>query len=254
MQFTNEQLATLIQQGNTIYCSLLWERLKALLFVYAYKTASRYPQLIQERGLTVDDLLQECYFIMLEVVRAYKPENGLKLTSYTKYQALNHFNTLLGFRGKNDTLNICDSLNVGIDEAGECMLIDTICDETAIQAYDDVDSRQYNEQLHIDLENAFNEVLDDEQTNYIKLRYYDNMSYDEISNRCNVTYDKVRSQLQIARKKLSRYNKLKPYHTAKKYDIWHGTGLIAFKHRGCSNIEYAVEKAIGNYENNNAPH
>ena len=70
---SNEELAVLAQQGNREAIEGLWEQVKRLLYQLARRFYRRYGvECCAQRGVTMADLEQECFLVLLDAVKAYK--------------------------------------------------------------------------------------------------------------------------------------------------------------------------------------
>ncbi len=71
---TNEEMAEMI--GKSKNCDLtceLWERVKKLLYKKSMKAYRSLWERFMALGVESDDIKQECYFVFLEALKAYKP-------------------------------------------------------------------------------------------------------------------------------------------------------------------------------------
>lgn len=82
----NEQLVTLIQSGHRDLLPVLWERTQRLIKMLIVRYAKGR---ILPNSIDLDDLLQCGYFALLQAVRAFKADKGLKFTSYLSYSVKN---------------------------------------------------------------------------------------------------------------------------------------------------------------------
>ena len=251
---TNEELAELIKQGHTELYNDLWEQMKKLLIFKASAFYSRYMQRLQARGVCLEDLEQECFFVLVDMVNAYELEKDIKLSSYVNYLMKNRFKRhVLGFDSNNedkDALNGARSLDDDLKGfAGEDItLSDTIEDETAAASFDEAEERIYTNQLHGALDRAMTEALTDEQRKIINLRYYRECNISETARACDMTFSKARKRECDALKALRDRNELKPYKELIKSndsfleDMAYGfTGLGSFKNKWASSEEFIIE-------------
>lgn len=138
----NEQLAIFANDGNSQAILELWERVKLLLYKMANRFYRRYgTNFCAMRGVTMDDLEQECFLAMLDAVRGFTPERGYKFTAYLTRASENRFRAVLGIN-KSDPLNICSSLNapVSSDDA-DMEAVELIPDPGANGKFEEVDER-----------------------------------------------------------------------------------------------------------------
>jgi RNA polymerase sporulation-specific sigma factor len=132
----NEELALLVQQGDSEALPLLWEKTCQLIT----RMAKQYHYFLDgnKYGVEIDDLIQEGYFALLNAVKYYKPEKGYAFTTYLTYTLKNAFKTAKRIRGghNRDALNYATSLDMPVGEEGDNTMVDFITDETAEAAYD----------------------------------------------------------------------------------------------------------------------
>lgn len=183
---------------------------------------------------------------MLEAVKAYNTDKPYKLTTYFNLHAKNRFNTLLGFRGKDNLLNTSVSLSTPLgDDENDIELQDSIPDETAQFAFDDIDCAIYNKQLQQVLTSAMSEKLTDLQRRCICLMYYNNMPAYKIADSLGLSRDRVNYAIYIGMRVLANDKRIKEWREfdnevieAKAYK---GVGVRTFKERGASTPEYIIE-------------
>ncbi len=119
---TNEEMATAIKNGNKQLQNELWEQIKRFMMQKVAKYYKCYHPLFALCGVNFEDLEQESYFVMLEMIKAYKPEKGFKLLTYADMQFNNYIKrNILGFYNGDfkDTLNSARSLDENISDTDE---------------------------------------------------------------------------------------------------------------------------------------
>lgn len=182
---TNEQLAEFIQQGgNDELMSILWERVRKLLYMIADKYYRGHCEVCAKCGVTVYDLKQQAYSAYLGAVRAYSTEKGYQFTSYLDLQFKTAVRPLFG----KDLLNSAESLNVPLsaDDENGAEIIDLIADGTAIDDF----KRVYETDTVAVVRGAVGR-LPDELKNVIHLRYYGNLSIKATAHRLAMTENEV---------------------------------------------------------------
>ena len=240
---TNEQLAQRIKDGDTSAITPLWEGLRLLLYRYA----NRYIALMRERcaacGVTVDDLIQESYFAMLDAVDAWTPDSGYKVTAYLKFPLKNRFNAMCNIRGaRRDALNQCSSLDAPLsDDTDDFTLIDTIQDTAAGDAFDDTDNRIYTQQLRTDLDAALDTIPPDRAA-AVRSMFFDNLPLKQIAEASDVSFQMIRTRSANGLRDLRRgaaYTRLKAYREAIISNAYHSS-LSTFRHTFTSSTELAA--------------
>ncbi len=194
---TNEQLAEFIQQGgNDELMSILWERVRKLLYMIADKYYRGHCEVCAKCGVTVYDLKQQAYSAYLGAVRAYSTEKGYQFTSYLDLQFKTAVRPLFG----KDLLNSAESLNVPLsaDDENGAGVIDFIADGTA---FDDFE-RVYETDTIAIVRGAVGR-LPDELKDVIYLRYYENLPIRATAYRLaiaeNETLNRERRALRLLR-------------------------------------------------------
>lgn len=148
---TNEELAVLIGKGDNEAVAVLWENMRRLFYKINYNYAAVYHRRMAECGVVLDDLNQECFFVMLESVSAYnsrKPEHtDYLLTTYVKLIYKKHFQKILSIHGRgrpNDVLNMqYDKLDETIFDDSDSVLMDFIPDDMAEKEYRCIEDADY---------------------------------------------------------------------------------------------------------------
>lgn len=114
MQHTNEELALLIQSGQTESIPQLWEQVEDFICYLADRYLRNYPAHCQQFH---GDMVNQAYFYFLKAIENYRPEKR-KFTSYLSYYAKNAFQEVLRgrtSRTKNEPLNSALSLDTPIE-------------------------------------------------------------------------------------------------------------------------------------------
>ncbi|MVB11344.1 RNA polymerase sigma factor RpoS [Caprobacter fermentans] len=244
---TNEELAVLIQQGHKEYVPELYEQIRKLLTKIAYRYFNRFNDICSRCGITQEDLNQEGYFVMLEAVQGFKPEQGNKFVSYLNFPYWNHFQKLTGCKtSKRDPINNSDSLDKPLSSDDENFtLMDTVEDKNSGTPFDEVERGLYLSSLHDAIEKGL-ETLDSIQKDTIQCRYYEGKTLDQTGEIIGCSREQVRQHQQKALRTLRKpktARTLIPF----LYDemdarAYRGTGLSAFRNRGGSAPELTIEQ------------
>ena len=166
---TNEELAIMAAQGDI-------ESLHKLYFAVApllYKLISQYFPLCKSNLAEPEDLLQCGYFAVLEAVKYFSPDKGLKFTSYLGFCVQNACNTELGYRGKKQIKTI--SLETPVTDDEMLTLEDIIKDPNA-------DIYEYYElsNLQLIVRSEIDKLFSRRGKIVIYYRFYENKTYGEI--------------------------------------------------------------------------
>lgn len=242
---TNEELALRVKAGDSEAVAALWEQTKKLAYKFANRFYSRSMASCASAGVTLEDVKQECFLVVLDAARAFDESKGFKFTSYISFHAKNRLNALIGIRGSTAKrpLNCAESLDELLPGTDDITVADSIPDDSAAQAFEDVEQEIYQQQLHGAMEQALG-TLDEQQEETIRSRYYQGMTLEAIARQDGIPRERVR---QIEAKGLRSLRKpscsalLRPF--AVDYDqAYTGTGFTSWKDRG-SIEERLVERA-----------
>lgn len=243
MSMSNEELAVAIQQGHTEYITQLWDNNQKLFNLLCNRWWTAHSERFTQCGLTQQDLMQECYFILIDAVAAYDSDSGFKFASYFRYPMQNRFNTLLGYRSRRggNPLNNCYSLNAPVACDEDIEALETIPDPK--QPFDDILHADYVAQLHIDLEGAIKRKLTAQQQDILCDYYYSGLSKSAIAEKYGLTRAKVHDILKNSYGKMSNDLDLRQkYGNEILQDrLFKGTGFVAFKNNGMSSVERTIE-------------
>ena len=241
---TNEELALSAQAGDKQSVYELWDGVSR----FAAKTAIRWYGAFDGRnGVTVDDLINSAYIAMVDALTTYKADGGSFLNWYSFYLKT-AFCECYGVRKRHtDPLNDAQSLDAPLgDEDGT--LSDVTPDPNGEAPLRDMEEELYQQQLHEALELELDK-LPDEYSDVIRMRYYDGMSYAEISAATGTRPGIVRTL------EGKGFQKIWCSATAKRllefydFDYYHGTGIRRFKETG----ESIQERYLMNLERATRP-
>ncbi len=242
---TNEELVERIAGGNDDLLPVLWDQTRAFFKCKTEKYARRFCKKCAEAGVTKEDLLQECYFVLLEAVRAYTaraPKHAsLRFITFCRYPMQNHFGRIIGFRGGKDPINSgVLSLNDCVRaEDGEEKLtfLETLEDPDAEQPFRDFEDRSFYRSAR----QYIREVLEEGgmyDYEVIERRYFRRQTLPKISAAIGLSQGRVQQIEKTALKRLRHCYELR---RLVEYSPYRHVGLENFKHNG-SIEEQIVEK------------
>lgn len=249
---TNEELAVLIKNGEKEYISELWDQVYKLLYIKLGEYYRRFQNRFIASGVTLEDLQQECYIIMLDMVEAYEPEKGYKFTSYIDFSMKNHLwrNVIKFNRQGVDTkpLNNCFSLDTPMGEDQEETRLDLLPDETANEGFENINDEIYRQQLHNVLNQAMNDSLTDRQKQVIERRYYKNQTLNQIAAESGSSLGYIGQIEKKALQRLREHNERTAVLEEYRQNIlseyaYKNTGVCSFRNNRASSVEIAVEKS-----------
>lgn len=243
MDYTNEDLAVQIQQGNTNCFIALWENEKKLLYSLCNKFYAKHEQACVCSGVTLEDLQQEAFFALREAVNSYKPEAGYKLNSYLKFHILTVCNEAIGNR-KQRPLNVSLRFDCPLDENEEFTLADTVPDSEAEKAFETATDRIFNTGFIRAFYSAVGN-LPEVQRKSVEMRYIECRTYKQIATALNITISKARTEEFKGVQALRRNQNIRRYNedVLESYAM-RGTGLSAFRSNCASSAELAVERTF----------
>ena len=185
---TNEELAALIQSGQTEAVLPLWQRVE----LFVRQRANKWGYAWRSRGISSEDLYQSGFLAMMKAVETYEPDKA-KFLTWLGYHLRTAFSEAVGCRTEkqnNDPLNECRSLWEPVDNDTDGLTIgDTVADP--VDYIGQADRRIYLEQLHDELERAFS-ALSEEESEVLRLRFYGGLSLKDAAKVGDITPDEAR--------------------------------------------------------------
>lgn len=238
MEKSNEELATLIKQGDNGYMPQLWEQVRKIVVMIAKKYFNR---LENKCGLELDDLIQEGYFGVLKAVEYYDPDSGYKFSSYLNFNLKNVFDEMTGMRKSKNSDNILNnalSLDAPIGnqkETDELTLLDTLADiSNDCYSFEKNEQSVYNRDLRNALDRALSR-LSEKRNKIVTLNYFFNMSQSQIASvlKCNRTYINSEIKEALLQMRTGPYSKelysFTHYSDAEEFDTYKCTGFNSWK-------------------------
>lgn len=206
---TNEELAIHIADGNSELIGELYQKTYGILRKLAYRYYVLYYDRCISAGVTLDDMVSECYFAVYTAARSYaKGKKEFKFNSYLRYATLQYFQQLSGTRTekqRNEPLNTCKSLDIPIEGTDGLTLADAIEDINAAEKADAlIDNVAYSKVFP-----EVKRVLSDEPQMYdiIYSLYHDKRTVKEVSELQGVSSAVIRQQREKAFRKLRQPGK-----------------------------------------------
>ena len=198
---TNEELAALIQSGRDDLTATLWKQVKG----FVAQQANRWCYAWQGRGgAEFDDLCQVGFLAMLEALRTYNPEKGVKFISWLGTCIKAPFLAAVGCRTerqRRDPIETAASLEAPIEGAEDLTVGDMVADPLDCIAA--ADRRIFIEQLHAALDEALDR-LPQEQARAVRWRFYDGLTFAQAAELDCTTPDTVRKREAAAMQQLRR--------------------------------------------------
>ena len=173
---TNEELVAMIQAGERDKLPQLWSQVERFVAKRANHIMTMYAAgyMTNSGGIEFDDLYNSGYLALVAAVDTYKPDKGMKFTSWLAFAIQNAFGETGGWKGKkNDALRKAMSLDAPIDgEEDSDPLAQIVEDTGAAQEIQAVEDKIFQEQLHAALERAMQQ-LTTEEVEAIRGKYFE---------------------------------------------------------------------------------
>lgn len=197
---TNEELALLIQSGNTNAIAPLWENVKRFAYQLTFRFFDRSRKVCASSGVTLEDLQQEAFLAVLDAAGDYKENKEYKFTSYLHYHLKNHFMVAIGKHTQAvKPLNYSSSLDETIPGTEGLTFCDIIPDPDSNRGFEVVENREYIREMHKALQKSL-DVLEQREREVITEKYYDGLTLEQIGKKHSVSGSRAR---QIQGKALS---------------------------------------------------
>lgn len=230
---SNEDLVAMIQAGSPERMGELWEQVRRFVAMQARKVP-----LEGRADVELDDLIQSGYLALAHAVADYQPGEYTFLTHLgyhlkTQFAIATHFRSE---RQQRETLAGTLSLDAPVkDEANSSTLGDFQSDPAGVAALEAVEERIFQEQLRKVIADVLAEFPEDQQE-LLRLRYWEDLSLDEIGHLRRISVEAVRRQENRILRKLRQPGPIrgklaKFYH---EFDFYSGTSLSAFRSTGAS--------------------
>lgn len=245
---TNEELAIHIADGKTNLIGELYQQNRGLLYKHAYRFYVLHSDRCMSAGVTLDDMMNECYFAVYTAAKSYaKGKREYKFTSYLKYATLQYFQQMAGTRTerqRKEPLNYCKSLDAPIEGTDGLTFADTVEDTDAAEKAEQlIDNLAYSEVFP-----EVKRILADNPRQYeiIYSMYHDNISQRDLARSYDLSDNAIRQQKEKALRELRKSSKSKYLHSLYEDIIcssYDKGGFNAFKNTHTSSVEWAVIKA-----------
>ena len=175
---SNEELATLIQDGDNARILELWQQCNAFVWKQARREVYRLEGL---RGVDVNDLAQSGFLAMLDAAKSFDANAGFAFMTWLGFKIKTAFQEATGCRTerqRREPIDCAVSLETPLtDEENADVLGDTIPDLAAEIAFDEIAENDRLRLLHNALETAL-ATLPQEQADALRSKYYDDRPAD----------------------------------------------------------------------------
>ncbi len=188
---SNEELVILIQSGRDDLLPVLWEQVERFVAMQA----NQWVQAWKSRRVEFEDLYQSGFLAVVQAVQTYDPEKEVKFLTWLGHPLKTAFSAALGVRTEKqrlDPLNSASSLDAPLEHDTDDLTVgDTVSDP--VDCYMEADRRIFLEQLHDALEQALDQ-LPEEQRATLRLRFYQGMTFKEAAETFGIPADQVRKR------------------------------------------------------------
>ncbi len=198
---TNEEIVALIQSGRDDLTATVWQQCERFIA----QQSNRWAYAWQGRGgVTFDDLYQTGFLALLEAVRTYNPEKGVKFISWLGTCLRTPFLAAVGYRTerqRRDPIEAAASLEAPVEGTEGLTVADMVADPLDCIAA--VDRKIFLQQLHAALDEALDR-LPQEQARAVRRRFYEGLSFAQAAELDHTTPDAVKRQEAAAMQQLRR--------------------------------------------------
>ena len=196
---TNEELASMIQNGQTEAVLPLWQRVER----FVAKQADKWSKAWTTRRVEFEDLYQSGFIAMMKAARTYDPDKGVKFLTWMDYYIKTAFSYVAGCRTpaqNKDPLNEYKSLWEPLGGGTDDLTIGDMLPDP-VDYIGEADRRIYLEQLHNELERALT-ALPEGESEVLRLRFYNGLSLKDTAKVGGTTPDEARRREEKAMRKL----------------------------------------------------
>ncbi len=234
----NEQLAERAKAGDTAALMKLWESVRRLCF----RIADRYKNMLAWAGYTNEDTEQTLFLAFYAALDAFDPSSENKFTSYLQYPVMTVIRAALGIRNGKKLPPAPVSLDEPPGDDTDSTRGELVPDPDAEQAFENAETRIWNERLHDALEQCL-ATLEAGQAKAIRGTYYEGLTAEATGKLLGVNASRVIQLKRSGLRKLrhgKNLRRLKEFRNEIDAGIYHGTGFSAWKFGGSSVEERAV--------------
>lgn len=241
MQYTNEELAGMIQAGERERLPQLWDQVQAFVRSEAARWLRAWRK--SRPSLEFDDLYQYGYIALCEAVKTYHAEKNGSFIGWLAFYLKTEFAQEIGCRTpkqlrERQTLVLSLDAPIGRDTE-EITLGDAVADPE--DKYANVETAVYHEQLKAVVGKALEE-LPQPRREVLQLRYYDGLTLAEIGGKIGISKEQVRQRenkgLRALRKGNTAAELREAYYGDRNY--YRDTGFHSWLRHGCSIQEWEL--------------
>lgn len=233
---TNEELAAVIQNGDTERMGELWEQIRGLVAYKARHIMSALELRGNPCGVELDDLIQSGYIALVKAVHYYHPESGAAFSTCLGNCLKTVFADITGYRtaaGRNEPLNNAVSLDKTVDDEDGSPFGEFVPDPKAADSLQSAEERLWRDQLRETMA-AVLEDLPQKQKCVLHGRYWLNQTLEQVGADNGISKQQAQRVESQALWRLRRSDKAKELIPFADFNFYTGTGLGAFRSTGTS--------------------
>lgn len=223
-----EEIVLEIKKGNTGLKNELWER----VYKWAVKLCLPYRERAERQNYELDDLINVSWFGIERAIHAYDPKKGFKFITYMRHNIRNTLSAFLGSKGKNLACGV--SLDKPVDDESNTTLLDMLEDETAAQAFEDVERREIGDWIV-----RMVDTLEDGQKGIVKALYLEGKTAVQIAQEMGCSSSRINQIKSKAFRVLRQKPEMREYYQTFCYRTM---GIKRFNTTWTSSTEWAAIK------------
>lgn len=235
-----EEIVGMIKQGDLSLAPKLYEHTKGIICYVVWREWRRehIRRGAKARGMEVEDLLQEGYFMMIQSAQLYDSSIGASFKAYLFAHIRGRLKAMTAFRKVDNTRSLSEPFGAG-DDAGP--LEEIVEDPTALRDFAAVEDRDYLDRLRSDLNDSIEE-LSSEQAEAIRGKYIESRLVKDLASDLKIAEKKIALIEERALRELRKSERLQIYREdiISRYSL-RGT-FSAFKSSRVNAVELAVIK------------
>lgn len=233
---SNEELVAEIQSGSVELMGQLWDQVAGLI-KWKAKRIMTVLEGCPGRGVEFEDLCQSGYLAMVAAVDTYDPAAGGTFSTWLMYHLKKTFADVIGYRtqkGRQEPLNNYLSLDTPLTgDTDSDDLMDVVADPAGLQWREHIEESMWRKQL-LEAVGAALSTVPEQYREILRLRYWENMTLEDISKRLGISKERVRQTVNQAIRRLRRSGKVSQLYPFYNFDFYSGNGLGSFRHGGMS--------------------
>ncbi len=231
---SNEELAALIQTGETQRLGELWQQVEGLVVWKARHIMTALELRGNPCGVEFDDLMQSGFLAMVRAVETYRADAGA-FSTWLVFYLQREFAEATGYRthrSQQEPLNNAHSLDKPVgDESDGATLLELVPDPAATM--EPIEDKLWRQQLHDTMESVL-DSLPQEWSHILRERYYSGETLRAVVEKLGCPEGQVRSAEAKALRQLRQGKNAMRLRPFLDFDFYHSVGLGSFRRTGLS--------------------